>query len=505
MRPIRLRLPHFHRAAVGLAVLVLVLALPLLPACTVGPDYPGPPEVAPHAASAPGFQRAAPAQTQDPPPARWWDALNDPVLSELIDRGLHNSPNLQAAQARIRQARAVLSTQRSAELPRATATGGAFRASIPPGSPLAALSGGSSGSSGGSAPPPGRKEQSLFTAGFDATWELDLFGGVRRGVEGARARVEAAAAQYDDAQVQLAAEIGQAYATLRSQQLALALAQADEAAQAKLVALTEARSRFGTADAGMLEPARAQLIQTRATAAPIPGQLAVSLDQLALLTGQEPGTLDALLAAPAALPLLPATIPVGDPAAMLRRRPDVRAAERSLASANAAIGGAVAKRFPSITLFGNASFTNGQFPKLFRLDSLSALGGPLLQWNFLNFGAVQSGIEQARAADEEALANYRGAVLSALEDAESSLSRFAQQRQTLDHRVAGVDSAERSLEVARLRAAGGTASLIDVTRAESQKVQAEQARVAAEAELLRDFMALQKSLGLGWQPRPADS
>ena len=489
-----------RRAALALGS---VLTLAALSACTVGPDYRGPPDAAPNAAAASKFLRAAPSQSADPPAARWWDALNDPVLTDLIDRGLRNSPTLQAAEARIREARAMLLTQRAAEFPSATATGGAFRASVPPNSPLSALSGKSAAPAAANAPPPGRQAESLFTVGFDATWEIDLFGGVRRGVEGARARVSAAAAQYEDAQVQLAAEIGQAYAALRSQQAQLALARQDEVLQTRLVELTQARSRYGTADASNIEPARAQLIQTRATAAPLPGQLAQTLDQLAMLTGQEPGTLDALLLTPAPLPRVPDAIPVGNPADMLRRRPDVRAAERTLAASNAAIGSAVAKRFPSITLFGNVGFTNGQFPQLFRLNSLSALGGPLLQWNFLNFGSVQAGVEQAQAADAEAIANYRGAVLSALEDAESSLSRFAQQQLTLEQRVAGVGSAERTLAIVRLREAGGTASLIDLNRADSQRLQAEQSRVSAEAELLRDFMALQKSLGLGWQPAAA--
>lgn len=476
-------------------------ALSLLPGCTVGPDYRGPPEVAPHAQSESTFHRAEPQETTDAPPARWWAALNDPALTELIELGLRNSPTLQAAEARIREARALLLSQRAGEFPSATSTAAAIRASVPPNSPLSALTGGSSaGGAGAAASPPARQAESFYTAGFDATWEIDLFGGVRRGVESARARVSAETARYEDAQVQLAAEIGQVYATLRSQQLQLSLAQSDVAAQTNLVELTLLRSHYGTADASNIEPARTQLIQSRATTAPLPGQLAQTLDQLALLTGQEPGALDVLSIAPARLPTLPQAVAIGDPAAMLRRRPDVRAAERTLAASNAAIGSAVAKRFPSITLFGNVGFTNGQFPNLFRLDSLSALGGPILRWNFLDFGAVQAGVNQARAADDEALANYRSAVLSALQDAESSLSRFGQQRLTLEQRVAGVAAADRTLQIARVREAGGTASTLDVVRAESQKVQSEQSRVSAEAELLRDFMALQKSLGLGWQP-----
>lgn len=469
-------------------------ALILLSACTVGPDYRGPPSVAPNAAAAEKFRRVDDHETADPPLARWWEALQDPVLTQLIDLGLRNSPTLQAAEARIREARATLATQRSSELPGATATGGAFRASVPPGSPLSALSG------GGAPAPAGRQAESLFTAGFDASWEVDLFGGVRRGVEGARARVSAAEARYDDAQVQLAAEIGQAYATLRNQQIQVQLARRDEAAHVQLVDLAQAKSRYGTADARNVEPARLQLIQTRLAAAPLAAQVEQSLDQLATLTGQEPGTLDAVLMPPAAMPRLPAAVAVGDPAAMLRRRPDVRAAERTLASSNAAIGSAIALRFPSITLFGNVGFTNGEFPKLFQLNSLSALGGPLLRWNFLDFGALRAGVAQARAADDEAIANYRGSVLSALQDAENSLSRFAQQRLTLEQRAAGVETAERTLQIVRWRETGGTASKIDVLSAESQTLQAEGNRASAESELLRDFISLQKSLGLGWMP-----
>ena len=511
------------------ALVLAPLALLLLSqsACTVGPDYRGPPAVAPLADAAGRFRRADNDITSVTPPARWWVALKDPMLTDLIERGLRHSPNLQAAEARIRQARANLLSQTAAGLPKATATGAAIHVTAPPGSPLAALSGGGSGGgSGGSSAggtgadssPQGRRAFNVFNAGFDATWEIDLFGGVRRGVEGARAQVEASSARFEDVQVQIAAEIGQAYATLRSQQLQIALADRIDAAQQQLLELQQARSRYGTADDRSIEPARSQLIQTRATVAPLPGQLAQSLDQLALLTGQEPGTLDAALLASAAdpasapgstsgspattpqLPQLPKAVAVGDPRAMLRRRPDVRAAERALAASHAGIGSAVAQRFPSVTLFGNIGFTNGRLPQLFRADSLAALGGPILRWNFLSFGAVQAGIDQAEAANDEALANYRGAVLQALQDAESSLSRFGQQQRMLRQRIEGVASAERQLNLARQRQAGGTASMLDVLRARSQTLHAEQQRVTAEAEMLRDFIALQKSLGLGWQP-----
>lgn len=488
-----------------------------LPGCTVGPDYRGPPVAAPLAASAPAFRRVTPATAAvvDPPHARWWDDLNDPVLTGLIDRGLKNSPTLQAAEARIRESRAQLKSQRAAAYPSATATGAAIRTNTGPNSPLAAITGGGNSGSGsgggsggsGSMPPTGRQSSSLFTTGFDALWELDLFGGTRRSIESAEAQVGEATARFEDSQVQLAAEIGQAYATLRNQQIQVELFKRDEAVQVQVIELTLARSRYGTADASNVETLRSQLIQTRAGSAPIPQQVAQSLDQLALLTGQEPGTLDDELANPevqASIPLLPQSVPIGDPAGMLRRRPDVRAAERTLASSNASIGTAVAQRFPSVTLFGNVGFTSNQFSQLFHKDSIALLGGPILRWNFLNFGSVEAGIEQARAANDESIANYKSAVLQALQDAESSLSQFGQQRRILVQRIDGVESANRTLKLTETRHAGGTASLIDVLQARSRVVQAEESRVTAQGTLLRDYVALQKSLGLGWQPLPAE-
>ena len=474
-----------------------------LAACTVGPTYLGPPDAAPLSTAAGQFRRAAPTNNTAAPPARWWDALKDPVLTTLIDRALAHSPTLRAAQARVLEARATVRRDRAAGLPSATATGIAVAANVPAGSPLAGLGGssGSSASSGAAGSESSSRENfNFYSAGFDALWELDLFGGVRRSVEGARANVGVTEAILQDAQVQLAAEVGQAYVSLRGQQALLALARSDEANQQKLLALTEARVRGGTAGRFDVERATSQLIVTRANAAPLPGQVAQSLDRLALLAGQEPGTLDGLLLPEAPLPVLPEAVSLGDPAAMLRRRPDVRAAERALAASSAGIGQAIAQRFPSVTLFGNIGFSNGQFPKLFDVNSLALLGGPVLRWNFLNFGKTEGAIDQSRAANEQALANYDATVLAALQDAESSLARFGQQRQTVYQRMDALSSAERTVNLANVRYLGGTATLLDVLAAESQKVQIEQTLAQSRAMLVTDYVSLQKSLGLGWQP-----
>lgn len=376
--------------APSLVPIALVLVLGLT-ACTVGPDYLGPPNAAPLSGAAGVFRRADKTELPAPPPARWWDALGDPVLTRIIDLSLAQSPTLRAAQARILQAREALTRRRAAAYPSATATGAGIAANLPPNSPLAALGGsGSSGSSsstgstGGtsSSTQAGRQTVDFYTAGFDAIWEIDFFGGLRRGVEGARALVESSAARYEDAEVQLAAEVGQAYASLRGVQVQIGLARNTLEDQQRLLELTQSRRLHGTADDLDVERARAQVLRARADITPLSSRQQEALDQLALLAGQEPGTLDDALRHAAPLPTLPETVAVGDPASMLRRRPDVRAAERALVSSNAAIGQAIAQRFPRVRLIGDIGFSSGKVSDLFSRNNLMALGGPVLQWNF---------------------------------------------------------------------------------------------------------------------------
>jgi NodT family efflux transporter outer membrane factor (OMF) lipoprotein len=515
----------WHRFAASTLVALLALE-----GCAVGPDYHGPPDAAPLSRAAGAFRRADPTDAGPlaPQPARWWEPLHDAELNHLIELAFAQSPTLRVAQARILEARATLAKQRAAGYPSATATAAAIKANVPAGSPLAAFgassgdssasasgSGTSGTSNGGSSsadsggngsgsaqPASGRQTFDFYTAGFDAIWELDLFGGIRRGVEGARASAEAAAARYEDAQVQLAAEVGQAYAGLRGVQAQLALARRNLEIQQKLLELTQARRQYGTADDLDVERARAQRTRARADLVPLQGQLEQAQDQLALLTGQEPGTLDGELASPKPLPALPASVPVGDPASMLRRRPDIRAAERGLASSNAAIGQAVAQYFPRVRLIGNIGYSAGKASELFDRNKLAALGGPLLQWNFLNFGSTRAQVRQARAANDEAIARYDGAVLAALQDAEGSLSRFRHQRENAVELTDARDAAARAAVLARTRYGGGTASLMDALDADRQRLQAEQSLLQSQAELVRDYVALQKSLGLGWQPAP---
>lgn len=500
--------------------LICAACVVVLTGCVVGPDYKGAPAVAARAESGGGFVRAdVLLETAATPPATWWEGLNDPQLTQLIAQAFAASPTLQQAEARIRSARATLVQRRAAGLPGATATGAAIKARLPAGA-AAAFSGSSgsssqstssssssSGTSSSSSSQPqssaGHETIDFYTAGFDAMWEIDLFGGVRRGVEGANAQAEASVAQYEDAQVQLAAEIGQAYVTLRGLQRQRVLARTNVEVSQRLLDLVQLRRNGGTADDTDLERARTQVGQARAQVAPIEGRIEETLDQLALLGAQEPGTLDATLGPEAALPALPASVAVGDPAAMLRRRPDVRTAERALAASNAAIGQAVAARFPKVTLFGNIGFSSSDAGKLFDKNNLALIGGPILQWNFFDFGANRAKVDQARAGYDEAEGRYRQAVLAALQDAEAGVSRFKHQRDNLVEVTQTRDAAVRAARLAQLRYRGGTISLADSLDVERQRVQAEDALAQSQTALVTDYVSLQKSLGLGWTPLPA--
>lgn len=447
----------------------------LLVGCTLGPDYRAAPDSHLQGKS---FQRQVPAtQVQAPQVTHWWRALNDPTLNHLIDSALHNSPDLQAAAARLRQARAGLSEKRSNLMPKSSAT-------------AAALFTGS-----------GDEQTSsthLYLSGFDASWELDMFGGSRRAIEAASAEADAVDADLADAHVQLAAEVGQAYIGLRDQQQRLRIARQSEQLERQLLDFTEQRLTQGTASELDKERIATQVETTHVASITLELEVVESLDQLALLSGLQPGALDSRLSAQAPLPALPATVNVGDPTHLLQQRPDIRAAERRLASHTAQIGERQAAAFPKISLFGSLSFSSSEPGHLLRKDNLSALGVPYLQWNWLDFGRVQAQVKQAEAGRDEALANYRSSVLNALRDADVALARYGNERQRRVTLGRVETSAVRASRLTEQRYRAGTSSVLDWLDAERTRYHAEQDRIHSDGQLIKNYIALQKSLGLGW-------
>lgn len=476
------------------AALSALAAACALAACTVGPDYRGAPAVAPEAANAASFLRT-PAQGVTPAraPSQWWLALNDAQLNTLIEAALAHNPDVRAAQARLRASRAQLQQQRAAELPKVGASAAAIRLRQPD---LSALTSGSSSGQGASS---GGGPITFYTAGFDASWEIDLFGGTRRAVEAASDEADAVNADLADTQVSLAAEVAQAYIDLRDEQQRLAIAQRTAQLQQEMLTLTEQRRAGGTAAEVDVERLTTQVENTRSTITPLAAQVEISLDQLAVLTGKAPGALDAELATAQPLPTLPASVPVSDPTTMLAQRPDIRAAERRLASNNAQIGEHVADFLPKLTLFGDLGFSAAEPGHLFRKSNFSWVGAPYLQWNVFDFGRTLGAVRGAEASRDEAEARYEKAVLAALQDANASLSRYGYQREHLVTLQKVQVSAERSATLMRQRYRAGASSLVDLLDTQRTEFTAQQNVVSGQADLLKDFVSLQKSLGLGWQ------
>jgi len=477
------------------ARLIALAAAAVLAGCALGPEYAGPPDAAPHASQGGQFVRAGDAAHATQPANRWWEGLGDTELDSLVQRALQANPNVGMARARLQQSRAGLDLEQANAAPTVGASALAAHARLPPAN-LGALTGGSSSSSSSST------SANLYSLGFDASWEVDIFGSHRRAVQAAGATAQAAEASLADVQVSLTAEVTNAYINLRDRQQRLVLGEQSVQAQQDMLKLTSQRVERGTASA--LEQIRVQnqLDATRADLVPLQAERDAYLNQLATLLGQEPGTLDGELGAVMPVPLPPQQVAVGDPVSLLRRRPDVRAAERTLAADTAKIGQAEAARYPSLKLFGVIGLGGTHPSDLTRLDDFAALGAPMLSWNFLDFGRAKARVTQAERVRDEAELKYRQAVLEALRDAEDALSRFRYGRVSVATMARTKASADRALELARQRYQAGTGTLIELLDTTRQQTTAQQNLLQAEASLTRSFVGIQKALGLGWGDTP---
>lgn len=501
-----MRCTDLSRARAALAASATLL----LAGCVLGPDYVRP-EVAPGAVNAPRLHRAADAGVVSAlPPSRWWLQLNDPQLTWLIDTALAHSPNLRAADARVRAARGLVAQRRAERLPQVGALGAysyvdaadsakdsiqqAGAGLVPTTDPVTAMA-------IGQATQNLDLDQDLYVAGFDASWELDFFGRRRRALEGAAAQAGAAQAQLADAQVRLAAEIGQVYVNYRGLQQRIDLGQDNVARAERSLELTQQRRGRGAASDLQVERMRGQLQQQQAMLLPLQAQRAEALDQLALMVGQVPGALDARLAAQQPIPQLPAQVKVDDPAALIRRRPDVRQAERELAASNAQIGQALSGYFPQVTLIGNY-LSVATSPGDLGANSAAALLVPTLRWSIFDFGRIGSQVAQARAGTEGRVAAYENTVLAALQDANTALSNLGSARKQALVAQQAQRSADRASELMQQRNHAGASSLIDLLDVQRQRLSAADNAVQAQVQLVVNFIALQKSLGLGWQQAP---
>jgi outer membrane protein, multidrug efflux system len=471
-----------------------VVAL-LLAGCTVGPNYSRPTTAVP--------DRYAKAATQAGPTdaelAGWWSRFGDPTLSELVNRALAQNLDVQTAAARIREARAREVVAGAAALPEVDAQASATRQRIsenaipiPPGA-----GGGGGPGNGGAFGLPG-SEFSTFRIGFDASWELDLFGRTRRSVEAARARTGAALWNRRDLQVTAAAEVANAYFRLREVQARIANAEAELARQERFERLVSARARGGLVTGQDLEQQRSERSAAAAAIPALKAQADAQIHALGVLTGDTPEALVAQLSTPAALPIAASAVPPGLPSDLLRRRPDIRSAERELAGSTADIGVAVADLYPRFSLTAAPALVSTALASLLEWGSRSFSVGASIDWPIFNGHRTRGNIAVANARQEQALIAYRKTVLTALRDVEDALSRTDADRNQLANLEQALGTAARAEGIARTRYQGGLVTLSDVLLAQQRRLNLEDQVIETRGALARDTAALFKALGGGW-------
>jgi NodT family efflux transporter outer membrane factor (OMF) lipoprotein len=468
-------------------VLTLALASAALAGCAVGPNYEKPKAAGTDTQT---FAAAGPAVAQTAAPSQWWRLYDDPALDRLVQDALTHNTDLQQAVANLGQARALLNQARAGYFPSTAISAGdqygrtAFAAAA--------------------AAAQGKRAADIWTyaAGLDVSYEVDLFGRVRRTVESARANAEAAQAVRDTVAVTVAAETARAYADACAYGGALDVAKRslDVVQQAYDITVRQ-RDAGGLSDFDVARQATL-LAQTRAEVPVAEGQRRSALFQLAVLTGRTPETVIAAADACRAPPRLDRPVPVGDGAAMLRRRPDVREAERDLAASTARIGVATAGLYPTVTLGGALSSVAPTLGGLGQYKNVSFGLGPLISWTFPNTLAAQAQIQQAKAAASGALASFNGAVLNALKETEQALSDYGSELDRHSALQTARDQSAEALRLAQVRFQAGGASFLDVLDAQRTLVGAEAALAASDEALVADQIALFKALGGGWEEAP---
>lgn len=454
----------------------LFAALVLAGCASVGPDYHAPKE-------APVTLQGVDAthQNNGDIQAQWWKQFGDPTLDALIVRAARGAPDLKIAVARLNQARAALGTAKSQQVPDIE-TGVSYLRSREQ--------------------QPGFTDQRVTTtayqAGFDASWELDLFGGIRRSVEAARADAGAGEASLQDAQVTLFAEVARNYFDLRGTQLRIDVAKRDIVNQQDSLKVIAARVEVGTGAEQDLASAKARLASVEAQLPVLETQASADEFRIAVLLGARPGELDVDLS-PATFKTIDVSLAIGGADEVLQRRPDIRIAERELAAANARIGVAKADYFPHISLGGFIGFLAGRSNDFGGADSRAWSIAPSISWSGLNVQRVRSGVKGAEARADEARANYDRTVLNALEDVDNSLVGFNQQRERVEKLVVQATESRRAADLAKIRYDAGRTDYLELLDAERTQLSAEDQLAEAEAAINTRAVQLYKALGGGWQ------
>lgn len=462
------------------------LLLWVLSGCAVGPDYHrvDPTVPAKWSQALPGHDLAGGASEL----VQWWRAFRDAELDFLVERAIQSNLDLKLAGARIREARAQRGVVAAGAYPQLN-TSGSFARSRP--------------SANASSPASAVEDLNFYQAGFDARWEIDIFGGVRRAVEAANAQIDSSEENRRDVLVSLLAEVARNYVQVRGSQLRISLANHNFETQRQTLELAKARFEAGLSSELDVAQAKASLATTEAQIPSLEASLKQAIHQLGVLLGQEPGALIEELSKVQPIPSPPPEIPLGIPSELLRRRPDLRRAERDLAAATAQIGVATADLFPKFSLTGAAGLESVGVADFLTSGSRFWSIGPTIRWPIFDAGRIRANIEVQNARQEQALVQYEKVVLTSLADVENALVAYAKEQATRSSLAQAVEANQRAVDISSELYARGLVDFLNVLVNQRALYQLQDQLAQSDQNLSTDLVALYKALGGGWKV-PAD-
>ncbi|MBI1363745.1 MAG: efflux transporter outer membrane subunit [Proteobacteria bacterium] len=418
------------------------------------------------------------------PVAAWWEQLGDDQLTELVTEALANNLDVKVAVANVKAARAYVRGQKFDRYPTVTASGGYTRERL---------------SNDGRTGKPADRTVSSYDAGFDAFWELDLFGRVEEGIAARKAVYEGSEAELANVYVTVAAEVARTYTELRGAQYRLSVAKRNAENQQKTYDLITNLVEGGRSSDLDIARAQAQLDQTLALVPPLEAEINAAANRLAVLTGKTPDALRGNLSDVKPIPSIPAHVLVGSAQDLLKNRPDVRVAERALATATAEYNVNVADFYPTLSVSGSLGFLARTASNLFTSGATTALLAPGISWSAFDLGRVKARVDASDAATDVAMANFQQTVLEALEELDSSMVRFSREEQRRARLLGAAESSAKAAKLARQRYEAGRDSFLDLLDTERRLLDAEDALASSETQAVLDLIAVYKALGGGWQ------
>lgn len=459
-----------------------LLAILLVGGCAVGPDYVPPQPEMPGGWVEPADFGISPTNADM---GSWWSEFGDPVLDSLVDRARQENLDLELAAARIVEARARYGVAKADWLPDLDGTGGYSR-----------------GRSSDSLSAFDIDEDDLMTLGFDVAWELDVFGRIRRSVEAAKADIEFSQEDYRDVLVSLTAEVASSYVMLRSFQARLAIARANVALQNESLGIAQTRFDTGLAPELDVFQARTNLADTESQIPDLEAGIAFSINRIAVLLGEFPGALRAELTPVGSIPRAPAAVATGVPADLVRRRPDIRRAERQLARQTALIGVATADLYPRFTLNGFFSLDADKLTQWFKGESIAWSFGPAFRWNLFQGGAIRNNIEATEQQTVQAGIIYDNTLLLAVEEVENAITSYTNERERNAALVRAATASARTVELSSDLYRRGLTNYQNVLDALRSQLSFDLQRVESEGSAVLSLIRLYRALGGGWRIEP---